>query len=123
MEDMLREQDWMGFFLEDHRGKGWMNIRLQFENGVMRGEGVDYVGTWHLDGTYALEDGSCSWTKRYLEQHEVVYEGRITDVGIQGQWSIHGMISNQFHIWPASMTHVQQGYLAEDDPIGSPISD
>ena len=117
MEEILREQNWLGFFLEDHRGKGWMNIRLQFEDGVMRGEGVDYVGTWHLDGVYSLDDQTCSWSKQYLQQHEVQYDGRITETGILGHWNIHGLISNQFHIWPVSMTHIQQEYLAAEDPI------
>lgn len=119
MEDMLREQNWLGFFLEDFRGKGWMNIRLQFVDGVMRGEGVDYVGTWYLDGSYSLDDLNCSWIKRYLGQHEVQYDGRISDVGILGQWNIQGLMSNQFHIWPASMTHIQQEYLAAEDPLNS----
>lgn len=117
MEEMLLEQDWTGFYLESHRGKGWMNMRLQFQNGILKGEGVDYVGTWHLGGSYSLDDQSCSWTKRYLGQHDVQYAGLISDVGIMGQWDIEGMVSNKFHIWPVSMTHIQQNYLEAEDPV------
>lgn len=116
MQDLLNESEWTGFFLEDHRGKGWMNLHLQFEEGVVRGEGVDYVGTWHLQGVYSLDDLSCSWIKQYLGQHPVRYDGRITESGIIGYWDIHGMLSNRFHIWPVSLTHIQQEYLAAEQP-------
>ena len=117
MEEMLLQQDWTGFYIEDHRGKGWMNMRLVFRDGTIQGEGVDYVGTWHLKGEYSLTDLTCSWTKRYLGQHEVFYSGKISEVGIMGHWSIYGQIGSTFHIWPVSMTHIQQEYLENETPV------
>ena len=112
---------WTGFFLEDHRPeKGWMHLYLNFQNGVIEGEGTDYVGPWHINGTYSEDDSTCQWVKQYLGQHQVVYSGKWTEQGIMGNWTIGTMYTGQFHIWPASRGDIQQMYLEEDIPVSSP---
>src|SRR5438045_2855017 len=67
---------WTGFFLQkSHPGRHLMEMRLTFQNGVLTGEGRDWVGPFILRGRYSVEDGQCHWTKRYLGQHDIHYRG------------------------------------------------
>ena len=113
IEEILTEPKWIGFFVESHRGKGWMNMAMKFDEGSIVGEGVDYVGPWYLQGTYSIEEKTCQWTKTYVGQHCVEYSGAISEIGIQGQWNIYPHLVGDFHIWPERMGHIQQEYLAE----------
>lgn len=120
-DSRLPTGEWTGFYLETHRvQKGWMHLYLSFENGRIRGEGTDYVGPWTASGTYAAENGVCTWVKQYLGKHQVKYDGIAGEHGIQGEWTI-GYVTGQFHIWPKSMSYLNEMYLQEefDYPIPS----
>lgn len=86
---------------------------LFFADGKINGEGTDYVGPWVATGSYDIETGLCSWTKQYLQKHRVVYGGRASKDGIQGQWNI-GLTKGQFHIWPRGMSQFDELYLKKD---------
>src|SRR6266850_1545536 len=67
---------WIGFFLQKELpGKHMMELHLSFSQGNLKGEGRDRVGEFVLTGRYALTDGKCHWTKRYVGKHDVYYEG------------------------------------------------
>src|SRR5207248_8159181 len=76
---------WVGFFLQKQiPGKHLMELRLNFVQGVMRGEGRDWVGEFVIHGRYDLADGRCYWTKRYRGKHDVFYSGFNEGKGIWG---------------------------------------
>lgn len=105
--------EWSGFYIEQHRPeRGWMHLYLSFEQGRIKGEGTDYVGPWVAAGTYDESTGRCRWTKQYVGQHQVSYEGRCTENGIQGSWTIFS--SGPFHIWPKTHGHFNELYLREE---------
>ena len=105
---------WNGFYLESHNPRrGWMHLYLSFADGKMKGEGTDYVGPWLANGDYDLAAGTCSWIKQYLGQHEVIYRGTIGENGIMGQWKIE-FLTGEFHIWPVSMSHLNELYMEDD---------
>jgi hypothetical protein len=107
---------WTGFFLEKHHPqKGWMHLHLQFRQSEILGEGTDYVGPWQITGNFSAESSICIWTKKYLGKHSVRYQGQFGDTGIVGKWDISGMVSGEFHIWPAEFTEIQEMYLRQEE--------
>ena len=115
MKSLLPTGQWTGFYLEDHQPRrGWMHLYLQFDERTIQGEGTDYVGPWTLNGEVDSERQTCRWTKQYVGQHRVVYEGRITELGLLGQWRIRDSLTGNFHIWPAQRNDLNEKYLRED---------
>jgi hypothetical protein len=107
---------WSGFYLEDQRPRrGWMHLYLTFEDGVIAGEGTDYVGPWNISGSYDAGTGYCHWVKQYLGKHQVVYDGKVTDNGIEGVWNIRNWLNGQFHIWPRHRHDLEQLYLSDEN--------
>ena len=85
--------EWSGFYIEQRRNnRGWMHLYLQFEDGIIKGEGTDYVGPWVAAGSYDEKSGACKWTKQYVGQHSVDYQGLCGENGIQGDWTILSLI-------------------------------
>ena len=104
--------------MEHHRqDRGWMHLHLNFVDGAIAGEGVDYVGPWSIAGEYDQETGSCRWVKSYLGRHQVIYEGRLGADGIRGTWTIEPFLNSNFHIWPEWMSELQEKYMKENPPI------
>jgi hypothetical protein len=74
---------WTGFFLQrPSTARHWMEPRLTFRGGALRGDGHDRVGAFTLDGHYDLTDRRCWWTKQYVGQHEVSHAGHNEGKGI-----------------------------------------
>lgn len=117
---------WKGFFLQSGRpGRNWMELRLTFDTGSMHGLGRDFVGPFRINGEYELETGKCSWSKHYLDKHDVAYQGYNEGKGIWGAWEIPAAGSNErggFYIWPIAMGDPtgSTGYAAEDVPVPAP---
>lgn len=118
-----------------------MELLLSFSKGSMTGEGRDKVGPFILRGKYSLADGKCHWTKRYLQKHDVFYQGFNEGKGIWGVWTIpraggpvdaHG----GFHIWPEGTPDPTVSHLAaalelpssadqavdEEAPVEAPVA-
>ena len=92
------------FFLMAHLpGRHQMELHLSFRQGVMTGEGRDMIGPFLIRGKYNLEDGKCSWSKRYIGKHDVAYQGYNEGKGIWGLWEIPPTWRGGFHIWPTAM--------------------
>ncbi len=112
--------EWTGFYLESHHDRrGWMHLYLEFQppsgdRGTFRGEGTDYVGPWNLTGEYSPADKRVGWVKRYVGRHLVRYDGTAGENGIVGHWSIAGLLSGRFHIWPQAWGQMDELYLAEE---------
>lgn len=117
LDSRIPSGEWSGFYLEAKDGlshRGWMHLYLSFGEGVIRGEGTDYVGPWVIFGNYDLNSRRVSWIKRYLRKHTVNYEGTIIDQGIVGKWNIHHWNEGPFHIWPKNLFELESLYLSED---------
>ena len=106
---------WRGFFMRDYNrpGRNQMELLLTFRQGVMTGEGRDYVGEFLICGKYNLDDGKCHWAKRYIGKHDVAYQGYNEGKGIWGQWEIPQIWRGGFHIWPAAMGDPASPHLSE----------
>ncbi len=103
-----------------------MELQLTFSKGVLTGSGRDWVGGFVLRGRYELLDGKCHWTKRYLDKHDVYYQGFNEGKGIWGTWEIPpiGDLAYQrggFHIWPEGMSDPSQSHLTEEAELPTPM--
>ncbi len=116
---------WVGFFLQRFplNGKFRMDLLLTFREGILRGEGRDFVGDFIFRGRYDVADGRCHWTKRYLGRHDVYYSGFNEGKGIWGRWEIpHGPefvtpLHGGFHIWPKAVGDPTAPGLAESADV------
>jgi hypothetical protein len=105
---------WTGFFVQPLiPGRHLMELHLSFNNGVVTGQGRDWVGKFLLSGRYTTDDGTCHWTKRYIGKHDVYYKGYNEGKGIWGTWDIPPDLRGGFHIWPEGMDDPTQSHLTE----------
>ena len=112
---------WVGFFLQKpHVGKQTMELRLVFQAGKMTGEGRDPIGDFLVNGQYHLADGKCSWTKKYVGKHEVLYQGYNEGKGIWGVWKIGDSQQGGFHIWPEGFGDPTDEHLVEHADLPAP---
>lgn len=105
--------EWSGYFMEGRPERGWMHLYLSFDDGRITGEGTDYVGPWHIRGTYDELSGVCNWVKQYLGRHQVIYTGLNEGDGIVGQWTIGNYLDGTFHVWPKGHGGLDEMYLQE----------
>ena len=104
-----------------------MELRLTFRDGVVTGEGRDWVGEFLVRGRYQLSDGSCYWSKSYIGKHDVFYKGFNEGRGIWGVWTIDvPPLRGGFHIWPEGMADPTVATLEAEaevptEPIGEPV--
>jgi len=114
---------WVGFFLQPYppAGKYRMELQLTFRDGMLKGEGRDYIGRFLVTGRYEIDEGKCWWTKRYLGLHDVFYDGYNEGKGIWGNWSIDVFGRGGFHIWPKAMgdPNVERLYEAANAPASA----
>lgn len=118
---------WTGFFLQKELpGRHFMELQLTFRQGTLTGEGRDRVGAFLMRGRYSVEDGKCSWSKRYLGKHDVFYKGFNEGRGIWGTWEISAAsnfgtpLHGGFHIWPVIMGDPTGQHLAEHADLPAP---
>jgi hypothetical protein len=128
---------WTGYFQQRFAGKGRMELRLEFANGVMKGQGRDRVGEFTIRGRYDVNDGKCYWNKHYVGAHDVHYQGYNEGKGIWGVWEINHAPyppdRGGFHIWPQGMAMddqlteeveadvVIEGTIETSEPLSSPL--
>ena len=106
---------WKGFFLQPLMpGRHWMDLKLTFREGTMRGEGRDWVGIFIITGRYETGTGKCWWSKRYIGKHDVAYQGYNEGKGIWGTWEIPPVWRGGFHIWPVAMGDPDSDKLTEE---------
>ena len=106
---------WVGFWIQGQSppSRFQTELHLSFAQGVLSGEGRDWVGAYTVHGRYHVEDGRCRWTKHYLEKHDVFYEGYNEGKGIWGTWRISREFHGGFHIWPEGMPDPTGSHLTE----------
>jgi hypothetical protein len=113
---------WQGFFLMAHLpGRHRMELQLSFSQGAMTGDGRDMIGVFLIRGKYKVEDGRCTWTKRYISKHDVAYQGYNEGKGIWGVWEIPPSWRGGFHIWPTAWGDPSSPKLAESRDLPTAI--
>ena len=91
--------EWHGYWLQPGGPERHpMNLTLKFEAGRISGLGDDEVGMFLIDGVYDEKSMLCSWTKKYVAMHEVLYNGKIEGRTIQGRWALPRQWSGEFSI-------------------------
>jgi|JI10StandDraft_1071094.scaffolds.fasta_scaffold530487_2 hypothetical protein len=92
---------WTGHY--EQMGRAYpQHLKLEFADGLIRGDGVDDLGTFAIDGEYRLEGSEMrmGWIKTYDGAHSVLYLGELLDRTIRGRWSLTGA-SGTFALAPA----------------------
>jgi len=75
----------------------WMNLRLEFCNGQIVGEGTDDIGAFSILGRFS--GGDCNFKKSYVT-HAVCYCGWGDGKGISGHWCCSSKLNGDFQIYP-----------------------
>lgn len=80
-----------GWWEQEGYGRQLMtDLRLAFQEGLIKGEGVDVIGPFLFLGKLT-EEGQVSLIKQYLGQHSVDYLGQYDGEGeLAGIWQIDG---------------------------------
>jgi len=121
-DDRFPSGPWEGYFLEPRLSNRFrMELSLEFADGRMTGDGLDYVGPFVIHGRYDTNDGKCTWVKQYLGQHAVYYEGYNEGRGIWGTWEIRQIGRGGFHIWPEGMSGTSSEKAAESEDLPASI--
>lgn len=96
--------EWNGFFLQPDGARRYsMDMVLRFAEGSISGDGDDPVGAFSIDGEYNCDTSRCFWTKEYLGQHGVNYDGIARKGCIIGEWNIAQsppQWCGPFFLWP-----------------------
>lgn len=76
-------------------------LKLEFADGLIRGDGIDAIGPFSIDGEYRQEPDEVrmGWIKTYEGAHSVLYLGWLRGRVIEGRWSLQGH-SGSFALGP-----------------------
>lgn len=103
---------WRAFWQQAGYGRQEMSdLRLDFRDGTITGQGIDCVGLFTFSGTYD-DQGSIVMIKQYVGKHRVLYHGKYDGEGsIHGNWTVEGIAFGPFAMTPL------RGEDAGDRPI------
>src|SRR5215510_10718144 len=92
---------WSGYYLYGYAGvKHRMKLSLMFtQDGIIRGEGIDDVAPFLIDGFFDAATSEARWTKAYIGRHSVEYRGFYDQRTICGDWTLF-TTAGGFWIWP-----------------------
>ncbi len=78
---------------------------LEFADGIIRGDGVDGIGVFSIEGEYRVEESAVrmGWIKTYEGAHSVLYLGVLRWDVIEGSWELPGY-RGSFALSPARRT-------------------
>lgn len=82
---------WSGHY-EHYGGRFPQQMILEFSDGLMRGDGIDGIGPFTIEGEYRVEEGDVrlGWIKTYEGAHSVLYLGCLRSGRIEGEWELQG---------------------------------
>ena len=81
-------------------------------DGKIRGDGIDDIAPFLIDGQFNGATSEANWTKAYIGMHSVEYVGIYCQRAICGNWTLMG-VTGGFWIWP--------DVLAESENAGAQI--
>jgi hypothetical protein len=99
--DGLYSGSWRGYYRQ-LGVKFSQHQRMEFADGIVRGEGADGIGTFVIEGEYRVngpQELRIGWIKTYTNAHSVLYLGNYDGVRIQGTWKI-GNWGDNFEFFP-----------------------
>jgi len=101
LDDIPPSGPWTGYYLYGHDGpKHRMRMSLEFTpDGKIRGEGVDDIARFVIDGRLNGATSEANWTKTYVGMHSVEYSGIYSQRTICGNWTLI-QFTGGFWIWP-----------------------
>lgn len=69
---------------------------MEFADGMLRGDGVDRIGTFRIEGQYRHDGGIArvGWIKTYDGGHSVLYMGTFDGRWILGRWDVTAASDN-----------------------------
>ncbi|MGA2135514.1 MAG: hypothetical protein ABSH50_24760 [Bryobacteraceae bacterium] len=86
-----------------------MKLGLVFSpDGKIRGEGMDDVASFVIDGVFNAATSEATWTKAYIGMHKVRYSGIYSNRTICGDWTLMGRTGG-FWIWPDTIAQTEKG--------------
>lgn len=107
-EDLFPSGPWVGFYNYRPGDRHRMDLRLEFGNGQVTGDGIDDVGQFLIRGQFDAANRECHWTKTYIGRHDVFYRGFREGKGIWGTWEIGERYHGGFHIWPKGVSEGEE---------------
>ena len=113
-DNLFPSGPWVGFYNYSPKDKHRMELTLDFTNGQLRGDGLDDVGQFVVQGRYDAGTRECWWTKTYRGAHDVFYRGFREGKGIWGTWEISVRDHGGFHIWPRAAGEGETESAAEE---------
>lgn len=99
----LHSGEWRGNYVQF--GNAYrQRMVLEFADGIIRGDGIDGVSPFLIDGEYRLDEGrlKMGWIKTYQGGHSVLYLGELENGKITGKWEIWRIDSGEFSLEPAA---------------------
>ena len=122
---------WTGFYNHRPGDNHRMDLRLQFNQGWISGDGMDDVGRFLIAGEYDEDLLECRWTKSYVGAHDVQYRGFREGKGVWGTWEIRTwhlgglgpfVGTGGFQIWPVAAGEASEAREAEDEEAMSGVT-
>jgi hypothetical protein len=109
LDDIPPSGQWTGYYLHGHEGpKHRMRLSLAFtRDGKIRGEGVDDIAPFLIDGSFDGSTREVKWAKAYVGMHTVEYSGIHSERAICGNWTLMGLIGG-FWIWPGNVAQSEE---------------
>jgi hypothetical protein len=93
---------WAGQY--EQMGRAYpQRLKLEFADGLIRGDGIDGLGMFVVEGEYRADADRTRLgsIKTYERAHSVLYLGDFDGRVIRGQWSLPGASGN-FELAPAA---------------------
>lgn len=78
--------------------------RMEFADGIVRGDGADGIGTFKIEGEYrtvSTREVRIGWIKTYTNAHSVLYMGVFDGERIRGNWDLSFGFGDQFEFAPS----------------------
>jgi hypothetical protein len=82
---------WSGYY-EQGGDRYEQQMTLEFADGLIRGDGIDGLGEFTLEGEYRVDgsDVRVGWVKTYNGAHSVLYLGAARGAALAGKWKLPG---------------------------------
>lgn len=87
----LASGSWVGYY-EQYGQRFHQDHRMEFADGLVRGDGIDELGPFRLEGRYRSDAGGVrlGWIETYEGAHSILYLGMLRGDRIEGTWRVEG---------------------------------
>lgn len=120
----FRSGAWVGYYTYfTHDTRHRMDLHLRFGHALVRGDGMDDVGKFLVQGRYEVTSRDCWWIKMYPGSHQVYYRGIQRGKMIVGTWEIAPHMSGRFCIWPKAYGELTGEFFVEEEAVTRELVD